>query len=47
MDGDLIIKQFIWMLKGIAFDCYIDLKPKFINSWGKMEQEFLNKFYIA
>ena len=45
MDGDLIIKQFAWTLKGIVFDSHTDLEPESINSWGQMEEEFLNRFY--
>jgi len=30
--GDLIVKQFVQTLKGIAFDCYSDLKPVSINN---------------
>ena len=44
-DGDIIVKQFIRTLKGIAFDWYTDLKPKSIDSWEQMKQEFLNRFY--
>jgi len=33
------------MLKGIAFDWYTDLEPESIDSWGQMEQQFLNRFY--
>jgi len=40
-----MLKQFVCKLKGVAFEWYIDLQPEFINNWGKMEQEFLNKFY--
>jgi len=31
--GDLLVKQFVRTLKGIAFDWYTDLLPKSINSW--------------
>ena len=44
-DNDLMIKQFLQMLKSAAFDWNTDLQPKSINNWGQMEQEFLNKFY--
>ena len=46
-DDDLIVKQFVRTLKGITFDCCTDPEPKFIDSWGQMEQEFLNRFYCA
>ena len=42
---DLLVKQFVWTLKGIAFDWYTDLLPESIDSWEKMELEFLNRFY--
>jgi len=45
MYGDLRVKKFVRTLKDIAFDWYTDLEPESINSWGKMEQEFLNRFY--
>jgi len=45
MDDDLMIKQFVWTLKGIAFDWYTDLEPEFIDSWGQIEKEFLNRNY--
>jgi len=45
MDGDLIVKQFVRMLKGINFDWYANLQTKSIDSWGQMEQVFLNRFY--
>ena len=31
-DGDLLVKQFTRSLRGNAFDWYIDLAPKCINS---------------
>jgi len=31
-DGDLMVKQFVWTLNGIAFEWYTDLEPKSINS---------------
>jgi len=46
-DDDLMVKQFVWMLKGIAFECNTDLVAESINSWRKMEQEFVNRFYSA
>ena len=33
IEGDRLVKLFIQSLKGIAFDWYIDLEPKSINSW--------------
>jgi len=42
--GDLLVKQFVWTLKGIAFDWYTNLLPELIYSWDQMEQEFLNRF---
>jgi len=44
-DDNLMIKQFVRTLKGIAFDWYTDLEPESIDSWGQMQQEFLNRFY--
>ena len=44
-DGDLLVKQFVRTLRVNAFDWYIDFAPKCINSWEKMECEFLNHFY--
>ncbi|XP_027170498.1 uncharacterized protein LOC113770278 [Coffea eugenioides] len=43
--GDLLVKQFVRSLKGNAFDWYTDLTPGSIDSWGQLEQEFLNRFY--
>jgi hypothetical protein len=43
--GDLIVKQFIYSLKGNVFDWYIDLESCSINSWEQLEHEFLNRFY--
>jgi len=45
-DNNLMVKQFIRALKGITRDWYTDLEPESIDSWGKMEQEFLNKFIV-
>jgi len=42
---DLLVKQYVRTLKGIAFDWYTDLLPESIDSWGQMEQKFLNRFY--
>ncbi|KAL0458502.1 UNVERIFIED_CONTAM: hypothetical protein Slati_0477400 [Sesamum latifolium] len=44
-DGDLLVKQFVWSLNVNAFDWYVDLEPESIDSWDKMETEFLNRFY--
>ncbi|KAK9698349.1 hypothetical protein RND81_08G097900 [Saponaria officinalis] len=44
-DGDLLVKQFVRSLKGIAFDWYTDLDSESIDSWDRMEDEFLNRFY--
>ncbi|KAL0457935.1 UNVERIFIED_CONTAM: hypothetical protein Slati_0420700 [Sesamum latifolium] len=44
-DGDLLVKQFVRSLKGNAFDWYVDLEPKSVDSWNEMEREFLNRFY--
>ena len=44
-DGDLLVKQFVRTLKGIALDWYTDLLLESIDSWEQMEQEFLNRFY--
>ncbi|XP_057249297.1 uncharacterized protein LOC130590767 [Beta vulgaris subsp. vulgaris] len=43
--GDLLVKQFVRSLKGIAFDWYTDLSPESISSWDQMEEEFMNRFY--
>ena len=43
--GDLLVKQFVRSLKGLAFDWYADLTSASIDSWGQMENEFLNRFY--
>ncbi|KAL9241927.1 hypothetical protein vseg_015979 [Gypsophila vaccaria] len=44
-DGDLLVKQFVRSLKGIAFDWYADLAHQSINSWEQMEDEILSRFY--
>ncbi|KAK9677082.1 hypothetical protein RND81_11G120500 [Saponaria officinalis] len=44
-EDDLVVKQFVRSLKGIAFDWYTDLSVESIDSWDQMEQEFLNRFY--
>ncbi|KAH6804249.1 hypothetical protein C2S51_032496 [Perilla frutescens var. frutescens] len=43
--GDYLVKQFVRSLKGNVFDWYTDLDPKWIYSWGQLENEFLNRFY--
>jgi len=45
MDVNLMVKQFVRTLKGIAFDWYTDLELESIDSWAQMGQEFLNIFY--
>ena len=42
---DLLVKQFVWSLWGNAFDWYIDLAPKCIDSKDQMERRFINCFY--
>ncbi|KAG4139321.1 hypothetical protein ERO13_D07G184901v2, partial [Gossypium hirsutum] len=32
IDVDLMVNQFVWSLKGNAFDQYTDLKPRIIDS---------------
>jgi len=44
-EGDQLVKQFVRTQKGSAFGWYTSLASESINSWGKMEQEFLNRFY--
>jgi len=45
MSGDLLVKQFVRSLKGLAFDWYAYLASASIDSWGQIEDEFLNLFY--
>ncbi|KAM2622768.1 hypothetical protein TB2_027357 [Malus domestica] len=45
MEGVYLVKQFMRLLKGNAFDWYIDLEPESINSWDQLEREFFNYFY--
>jgi len=45
IDGDRLVKQFVRILKGIAFDCYTNLELESTDSWEQMEQEFPNRFY--
>ena len=42
---DYMVKQFVRSLKNNAFDWYTDLEAGSIDSWGQLEQEFLNRFY--
>ncbi|CAL8174676.1 unnamed protein product [Prunus armeniaca] len=44
-EGDHLVKQFVQSLKGNAFDWYVDLESKSLDSWDQMEREFLNRFY--
>jgi len=39
--GDLLMKQFVRTLKGIAFDSYADLLAEFIDSWSRWGKNFL------
>ncbi|KAL0314526.1 UNVERIFIED_CONTAM: hypothetical protein Sangu_2297000 [Sesamum angustifolium] len=39
--GDHLVKQFIRLLKGNAFDWYTDLEAGSIDGWEQLEQEFL------
>ena len=41
---DLMVKQFLRSLKGNVFDWYTDLASGSVDSWNKMEREFLNRF---
>jgi len=40
MDDHQMIKQFVWTLKGVAFDWHTDLESESINSWGKWSKSF-------
>ncbi|KAL2232846.1 UNVERIFIED_CONTAM: hypothetical protein Sindi_1464600 [Sesamum indicum] len=42
---DHLVKQFVRSLKGNAFDWYTDLEANSVDSWGQLEQEFLNRYY--
>ena len=42
---DLLIKQFVCSSKENTFDWYMDLEPESIDSWGRLENQFLNRFY--
>jgi len=42
---DLLVKQFVRSLKGLAFDWYADLASASIDGWEQMQNEFLNHFY--
>ncbi|KAL0286533.1 UNVERIFIED_CONTAM: hypothetical protein Scaly_2791300 [Sesamum calycinum] len=43
--GGHLVKQFVRLWKGNAFDWYTDLEFGSINGWEQLEQEFLNYFY--
>ncbi|KAL0293870.1 UNVERIFIED_CONTAM: hypothetical protein Sradi_6915800 [Sesamum radiatum] len=43
--GDHFVKQFVRSIKGNAFNWYTNLEASSIDSWGQLEQEFLNCFY--
>ncbi|KAL0287352.1 UNVERIFIED_CONTAM: hypothetical protein Scaly_2766800 [Sesamum calycinum] len=43
--GDHLVKQFVRLLKGNAFNWYTDLEAGSIDRWEQLEQEFLNRFY--
>ncbi|KAH7836316.1 hypothetical protein Vadar_034606 [Vaccinium darrowii] len=45
IDGDLLVKQFVWSLKRYAFDLYIDLEPNSIDSWDQLQWDFLKRFF--
>ena len=38
-EGDRLVKQFVSLLKGYAFDWYTNLKANFIDSWKKKWKE--------
>jgi len=42
---DLLVKQFVISLKGLAFDWYADLASASIDSWEQMQNKSLNRFY--
>jgi len=44
---DLLVKQFVRSLKGLAFDWYADLTSASIDSWEQMQNEFLKRFYSS
>ena len=43
--GYYLVKEFVRSLRENAFYWYIDLEPNSIDSWERLEQEFLNRFY--
>ena len=45
IEGDLLVKQFVHLLRRNDFDWYIDLEPESIDSWEQIEHEFLNHFH--
>jgi len=44
---DLLVKQFVQSLKGLAFDWYADFASASIDSWEQMQNKFLNRFYSS
>lgn len=44
-EGDLLVKQFVRSLKGVAFDWYTDLVPRSIDNWEQMEEAFMDRFF--
>ncbi|XP_021753744.1 uncharacterized protein LOC110719148 [Chenopodium quinoa] len=43
--GELLVKQFVHSLKRTAFNWYTNLEAESIESWDKMELEFLGRFF--
>ena len=43
--GNYIVKEFVRSLRENAFDWYKDLEPNSIDSWERLDQDFLNCFY--
>ncbi|GKU92218.1 hypothetical protein SLEP1_g5977 [Rubroshorea leprosula] len=43
--GDLMVKQFVRSLEDAAFEWYIDLPARSVDSWNQLEREFLTRFY--
>ncbi|KAL6191705.1 hypothetical protein ACLB2K_038095 [Fragaria x ananassa] len=44
-DGDHLMKQFVRLLRGMAFEWFTNLEPESIDRWEQMENEFLNRFF--
>ena len=42
---DELVKEFVREIRENSFDWYTDFEPNFIDSWERLEQEFLNRFY--